>query len=290
MTRFGEALLLRLNKFFPHPHQELLNAKMNPTTYKNFFASRSISSFSEFDSFDISQKKVLDIGCGLGANLKHLIETGAHHVIGLEISPQQLYKTYSIYSEGHSDILNQISFVVGDACQMPFETNSFDALIATDTFEHIENLSDAMQECSRILKPGGNLYAYFPPFYAPWGAHMVNWLQLPWCQVFFSEKTILNVARQLEKNGTAINGSLPLETRLDLGAGEQIPFVNHITVSKFIQIVKETSSFKVQQMSLLPPNWRTNNWAYKQVMYLNKIPVVREMFTAKAFFILQKKL
>lgn len=288
MLKPGEFLLRMLNGLMPNSHEHLLKAKQDPLTYQQFFADRSSKSFASFGELNLTGLEVLDVGCGLGANIVHLYELGAERVVGIDISVTQALCTQQMLREGWPDLAARTSFVGTDASCMPFADNSFDVLVAADTFEHVEALEPALKECARVLKPGGYLYAYFPPFYSPWGAHMVNWIRLPWCQVLFSEQTVLNVARQFEAEGKSINSLLPPETRLSLGTGKTIPFVSHLTVNRFLRIAQEIREWQVVKTHLLPPNWRTSSFSNRFLQPINRLPVVQEMFTAKAVFIIQK--
>lgn len=288
MSKIGETFLLGLNALLPNPHQAIHLAKQSPYTYNRFFAERSVSSFAKFGKLDFSGLTVLDVGCGLGANLEHLVHLGAKSITGIDISYDQIQSTKTMFCEHHSSISRKLCFVTTDAAKMPFPDNSFDILVSADTFEHVDDLNATLQECARVLKPGGFLYGYFPPFYAPWGAHMLNWIKLPWCQVFFSEKTILNVARKLEAQKSSVNSQLPPETRLDLQSSDIIPFVNHITIKRFMYVVKNLPVWHIDRISFLGPNWRTGHWMSWLANTLNRIPYIQEIFTAKAIFILQK--
>jgi ubiquinone/menaquinone biosynthesis C-methylase UbiE len=288
MTKIGEAILLGLNALLPNPHQAIHLAKQSSLTYNRFFAERSISSFAQFGKLNLTGLSVLDVGCGLGANLEHLANLGVNTITGIDISYHQIESTKTIFNEYHPSIFKSLCFVTADAAKMPFSDGSFDALVSADTFEHLDDLKATLQECARVLKPGGFLYGYFPPFYAPWGAHMLNWIKVPWCQVFFSEKTILNVARKLERSGASINNQLPPETKLELQLGNVIPFVNHITIKQFKHTVKNLPVWRIERISLLGPNWRTSHRMGWFMNLLNRIPIIQEIFTAKAVFVLQK--
>ena len=117
---------------------------------------------------------------------------------------------------------------------------------------------------------------------------MVNWLDLPWCQVLFSEGTVLDVARQLEREGRAANSQLPEETRLDLGSGQTIPFVSHLTVTGFLQVVQATPGCAIRRQALMPPGWRANRLPSRLLRPLTRIHMTREIFTAKAVFVLER--
>ncbi|MFL0809310.1 MAG: class I SAM-dependent methyltransferase [Agarilytica sp.] len=48
------------------------------------------------------------------------------------------------------------------------EDNSFDEIIANSVFEHIAETKTVLQECERVLKPGGKLKVYVPHFSNPY--------------------------------------------------------------------------------------------------------------------------
>lgn len=288
MSKLGQSLLLSLNKLAPPANRSLLEAKGDALAYMRFFEARTATSFAPFGQLDLEDKVVLDLGCGLGGNLAFIHQQGPAHVTALDITFGQIQPTEQAFARHYPDYYDRTYFVTGDATSMPFANGCFDALVSTDTFEHIDDLPAALAECVRVLRPGGLVYINFPPFLAPWGAHMVNWLDLPWCQVFFSEETLLDAARQLEREGTATNCHLPEETRLDLGDGQRIPFVSHLTVADFLDAVRTTPHCAIRRQVLMPPGWRGNGWSSKLLRPLTRVPSLREMFTAKAVFILER--
>jgi ubiquinone/menaquinone biosynthesis C-methylase UbiE len=288
MVKLGEMVLYWLNMLLPEPNASLLSAKQDGVSYLRFVQQRAVSSFAAFGGIDLADKVVMDVGCGLGANLVHLSSLGPSKVVALDIDSLQIGRTKSMIWQHHGEHAPRIEYVAADGARMPFIDGSFDVLVCADTLEHVHDLAGTLRECCRVLCPGGFLHAYFPPFYAPWGAHMINWVRVPWCQVFFSESTILKVARRLERETRSINAQLPPETRLDLGDGDLIPFVNHLTLHRFLQTVGAIPEWQIARMYLLPPGWRGGGLVSKILSPLSGVPLLREMFTAKAVFTLRK--
>lgn len=56
----------------------------------------------------------------------------------------------------------QHSFPEIDMQRMNFETGSIDLIIHSDTLEHVRDSRAALQECHRVLKPGGHLFYTIP--------------------------------------------------------------------------------------------------------------------------------
>ncbi|MFW5883468.1 MAG: class I SAM-dependent methyltransferase [Verrucomicrobiota bacterium] len=50
-------------------------------------------------------------------------------------------------------------YVQADACELPFERDSFDVVIANHMLYHVGNRRTALEEIDRVLKTGGTVYA-----------------------------------------------------------------------------------------------------------------------------------
>jgi SAM-dependent methyltransferase len=96
--------------------------------------------------------KLVDLGCGTKP-YEHLFDNVSSYV-GLDIE-------YSGNNEGKSDI-----DVYYDGKVFPFESKSIDVLFSSETFEHIFNLPEILDEIHRVLKPGGQLL-FTCPFFWP---------------------------------------------------------------------------------------------------------------------------
>src|SRR5947209_183610 len=50
-----------------------------------------------------------------------------------------------------------VRFTAGDGCALPFGDGVFDAAVATQVYEYVEDMSGALAEAHRVLRPGGRL-------------------------------------------------------------------------------------------------------------------------------------
>lgn len=98
-------------------------------------------------------ENILDVGCGIGGSSLYLAKKFNAKVTGITLSPVQASRAAERATEA---LLNtQASFQVADAQNMPFADNSFDLVWSLESGEHMPDKTKFMQECYRVLKPGG---------------------------------------------------------------------------------------------------------------------------------------
>ena len=102
-----------------------------------------------------SQIRVLELGCGAGANLLFFAREGLD-VTGIDASPSAIrLAAGTLATNGHSAALE-----VGDfANALPFPDASFDLVLDRATLTHnvLGVIEDTVGEVHRVLKPGGIL-------------------------------------------------------------------------------------------------------------------------------------
>ena len=91
---------------------------------------------------------VLDAACGTGRYSGHLADRG-HHVIGVDQSEDML-----AIARGK---LPQAEFRRGDLRSLPVADQSVDAVVCALALVHVSDLTAAMAEFGRVLRPGGRL-------------------------------------------------------------------------------------------------------------------------------------
>jgi|SRR5690625_288905 len=98
-------------------------------------------------------ENVLDIATGTGDLAISLAEKGLKNIIGLDLSKGMLEVAEKKVKE--KNLQQQISLVVGDSEDLPYEENHFDAICVAFGVRNFENLEKGLSEILRVLKPGG---------------------------------------------------------------------------------------------------------------------------------------
>jgi arsenite methyltransferase len=100
-------------------------------------------------------ERVLDIACGRGASAVHLAKTFGCHVTGTDFSADSLAEAEALAaSQGVAELTR---FQLGDAEQLPFDDNSFHAVISECSLCTFPDKRTAVEEMMRVLQPGGRL-------------------------------------------------------------------------------------------------------------------------------------
>ncbi len=94
---------------------------------------------------------LLDCGCGPGPMITLLHEANPdRRYTGIDITPKMIEIAKAKQLPG-------TSWVVGDCENLPFEDNSFDAVICSNSFHHYPNPQRFFDSVWRVLRPGGRL-------------------------------------------------------------------------------------------------------------------------------------
>ena len=101
----------------------------------------------------LKKGKALDICCGAGTNTVYLAEKG-FDVMGIDISPTAI--GYAEKKAAHADV--QVSFMVQDFLELPFEDEEFDFVFDMGCFHHVkpEDRATFINGVHRVLKKRGN--------------------------------------------------------------------------------------------------------------------------------------
>lgn len=99
---------------------------------------------------EITGRKILDIGCNCGDLIKMYKTT--EDVVGIDISEKSL-------KIGKENV--DAEFVKADAARLPFQDNSFDCVIVSESLYYLDHPEHCVKEAFQKLKPGGKLIILF---------------------------------------------------------------------------------------------------------------------------------
>ena len=109
-------------------------------------------------TLNTANPRILDVGCGTGANLKMLAAYGSAE--GVDISPQAVEFCKQRGLE---------SVKLGAAEQLPYDVDSFELVTALDVVEHLDDDVAGLREMRRAMKSDGRLLLFVPAFMFLWG-------------------------------------------------------------------------------------------------------------------------
>jgi demethylmenaquinone methyltransferase/2-methoxy-6-polyprenyl-1,4-benzoquinol methylase len=112
--------------------------------------------------------RVLDACCGTGDLAVAALKAGASDVVGIDFSPRMLERARAKQQ--------RVTWMEGDLLALPFAESDFDAATVGFGVRNVADLSAALRELARVVRPGGRLgileittpTGVLAPFYRLW--------------------------------------------------------------------------------------------------------------------------
>ena len=108
-------------------------------------------------------RRVLDFGAGSGRHVSEMRASG-FDAVGVDVAAAIAQASRDV--QGHLHRIDPPDFT------LPFGPSSFDTVFSTTVMEHVTNPRVALQEISRVLKPGGLAIHVFPSRWRPVEPHI----------------------------------------------------------------------------------------------------------------------
>ena len=245
----------------------------------------------------IEDKKVLDLGCGLGAKTLYYALKGARRVVGVDTDEEIIERARRRLKRSHADLSEKVKFEVCGDRAIPFDSETFDVVITTATFEHIRFPETVLDECWRVVRTNGYIYIDFQPWLGCHGAHLYHLSPIPWCHILFSERTLINAAARIYESGNYQKTFW----EFDIETGQRKPNtwkqmdrlegLNKMTLRRFKAIIRN-SGYPVRHFGLYGYEDSEKKWV-RNLARILKIALslypLSEFTTSRIVCILQKK-
>ncbi|MEM8909167.1 MAG: methyltransferase domain-containing protein, partial [Bacteroidota bacterium] len=119
---------------------------VNPLFWTPWMREQSLE-LGDFSKPDLS---VIDVGSGTGFTTEGIVRrVASEQVTCVDQSPHQMAK-----AKAKKELLG-CTFIVGDAEQVPAETDAFDRYVSAGSIEYWPNPQQGINESYRVIKPGG---------------------------------------------------------------------------------------------------------------------------------------
>ena len=122
------------------------------------------------DLMPFQGENYLDIGCANGA-FTLLLGMEFTRTFGIDVESSRL----QIFLQKAKPRNNQVFVLQMSAEEMGFPKEYFDIITAIEVIEHIPNLTKALIEINRVLKPGGAFCITCPNRLFPFETHGIKW-------------------------------------------------------------------------------------------------------------------
>jgi SAM-dependent methyltransferase len=218
------------------------------------YATKTVPNFHDY----IRDKDVLDHGCGPGWQALAMVASGARSAHGVDIRDVWIEHGRRIARE------HGLSDRVTYSHEIP---RQFDVCVSLGAFEHYSDPESELLRMVAAVKPNGLvIISWAEPWFSPHGSHFSTFFRLPWLNLLFSERTLLEARRKYKSDGA---------THFHEIAGG----LNQMTVARFERAL-ERSGCVILEKHLI---------AVKKIPFVTRIPVLRELMTAACSCVLRKR-
>jgi demethylmenaquinone methyltransferase/2-methoxy-6-polyprenyl-1,4-benzoquinol methylase len=160
-----------------------------------------------------SNSKVLDIATGTG-DIAYLFSKKSKSVTAIDFTPEMINLAKKRFKDSN------ITFIIADALELPFEDNYFDIVSISFGIRNVDDINQAIKEMHRVLKSNGKMMILefgqaIPPF-----SYLYN---------FYSKYVIPIIGKIVSKNDFAYN-YLPESSARFPSGNNFVKIINHLNL------------------------------------------------------------
>lgn len=145
---YEEVAAIRLpfsSEIYRRGYRTFFRPEADDDPFRRHYAAKRQAIFRTFDSDP--RIRILDVGGGYGRITGAL--AARHEVTLCDISDEMLDEARNRWP--------RLDVVRGDARALPFDEESFDAVLAIDLLPHVPDLDEALAELARVCRPAGRV-------------------------------------------------------------------------------------------------------------------------------------
>jgi len=107
---------------------------------------------------DAHEKRILDIGCGIGGPAFEMARAHGANVVGIDLEAPLVARATQVASD--LGLRGRCDFQTVTAGPLPFADETFDIVVSSGAFTQIADKAGILAEAYRVLNPGGYLSCY----------------------------------------------------------------------------------------------------------------------------------
>jgi ubiquinone/menaquinone biosynthesis C-methylase UbiE len=175
-------------EFFPAAAHSRAYAEFCERLYGKNLCQAGFSDMPQIDDMIESVKltphsRVLDLGCGNGMLAEYVSDRTGARLWGMDYCPEAVEMAMARTQSRRE----RLSYQIGNLDHMEYQEHFFDAILSIDSLYMPNHLDKTLQQITGLLKPGGQLAAFYTQMV--WGDDAARDSLLP-------EKTLLGVSLQ----------------------------------------------------------------------------------------------
>ena len=171
---------------------------VNYEAYKDWRHESLSRSWTAFDDTYITEKSVLEFGCGNGELALHLArEKCPRSIVGVDVDSGAISRARESLRQTGALENVRVEFIDGSTDALPVADQSVDTLLAFDCLEHVMSPGAILSDWFRVLRPGGRCCIEWYPYNGPWGPHMEALIPIPWAHILFGERAMFRSAEMI---------------------------------------------------------------------------------------------